>query len=174
MNASYDFARADRVTVGTVGPVGHRVFLLQARQGTDLVTLKVEKQQVSVLADYLGRLLDQVGRPATAAPDVDLEEPAEPEWVVGTLGIAYDEDDDIVVLVAEEVGQEGEDDEEDEEDDDGAVARFGLTREQAAALAARGTRLVEAGRPPCPLCGFPLDPEGHSCPKKNGSRPPTT
>ena len=49
-----------------------------------------------------------------------------------------------------------------------------MTREQAAALAIRGTELVEAGRPPCPLCGYPLDARGHVCPRTNGNRPPLT
>ena len=54
------------------------------------------------------------------------------------------------------------------------VARILLTREQAAAFAIRATQLVEAGRPPCPLCGLPLDPSGHDCPRTNGHRPPVT
>ncbi len=52
------------------------------------------------------------------------------------------------------------------------MLRIALTREQAAAFAIHATRLVEAGRPPCPLCGFPLDPSGHDCPRTNGHRPP--
>ncbi|MDQ1367417.1 MAG: hypothetical protein QOE57_3459, partial [Acidimicrobiaceae bacterium] len=55
----------------------------------------------------------------------------------------------------------------------GALARFGATRTQVAALARRGMELVEAGRPLCPLCGFPLDSEGHACPRTNGNRSPT-
>src|SRR2546426_852388 len=62
---------------------------------------------------------------------------------------------------------------EDEDDVLAGVARFGTTREQVAALAIRGTQLVEAGRPSCPLCGYPLDPSGHACPRTNGHRPPT-
>jgi len=61
-----------------------------------------------------------------------------------------------------------------EEDEEGLVARISLTREQAAAFAIRATQLVEAGRPPCPLCGLPLDPAGHDCPRTNGHRPPVT
>ena len=166
MSESYDLPRADWVTVGTVGLPGQRVFMLQARMGPQLVTLKLEKAQVSVLAEYLAQLLEQAGDPVAPDAERDLEEPAEPEWVVGTLGLAYDADDDLVVLVAEEAVAE--------EEEGGAVARFGLTRSQAGAVAIRGTRLVEAGRPSCPLCGYPLDPDGHACPKKNGSRPPAT
>jgi uncharacterized repeat protein (TIGR03847 family) len=57
---------------------------------------------------------------------------------------------------------------------DADEVRLSMSREQAAALAIRGTQLVESGRPPCPLCGFPLDPRGHACPRTNGHRPPLT
>ena len=73
-----------------------------------------------------------------------------------------------VVVVLEEVHDE------DEEAESVHVLRIALTREQAAAFAIHATRLVEAGRPPCPLCGLPLDPSGHACPRTNGHRPPVT
>jgi len=59
-------------------------------------------------------------------------------------------------------------------DDGGHVLRVALSREQAAAFAIHATRLVEAGRPPCPLCALPLDPAGHDCPRTNGHRPPAS
>ena len=61
-----------------------------------------------------------------------------------------------------------------DEDETGAVARLSISREQAAAFAIRATQLVESGRPACPLCGLPLDPSGHDCPRTNGHRPPVT
>lgn len=156
----------DRITVGTIGPVGKRTFLLQARQGGRVFTVKMEKAQVAALAEYLGKLVSQGARPGHLPEELDLEDPQEPEWAVGTVGISYDEATDRFLLVIEEAIME--------EDREGASARIGTSREQVAALAIRGTSLVEAGRPPCPLCGFPLDPNGHACPKTNGHRPPTT
>jgi uncharacterized repeat protein (TIGR03847 family) len=158
-----DLGDVARFTVGAEGPVGRRVFLLQCRSGDTLVTLKAEKQQVSVLADYLGRLLADLDRPGPLPEELELEEPTEPHWVIGTLGVSYDETQDRIVLVAEELVAE---------DEEGDMARFTVTREQAAAFAIRATSLVEAGRPPCPLCGGPLDPSGHQCPRTNGHRPP--
>jgi uncharacterized repeat protein (TIGR03847 family) len=105
-----------------------------------------------------------------AEDELALEEPVLAEWPVGTLRIDYDRDSDQVVLVAEEVLEV---DEEGQQTATGGIARFAATREQVAALAKKGAALVEAGRPPCPLCGYPLDPEGHSCPRTNGHRPPT-
>ncbi len=164
MSESFDFPVLQRITVGTVGPPGQRVFLLQATDGSDHVTLKVEKAQVSALAEHLGRVLKELPRPGHLPEDLDLVEPAQPAWVVGSLGVGYDDENDRILLLAEEAVPEGE---------DGAVARFALTREAASALAIHGTRLVEAGRPACPLCGYPLDPSGHACPRTNGNRPPT-
>lgn len=165
MSPALDLGELDRFTVGAQGPVGRRVFLLQCRSGDTLVTLKAEKQQISVLAEYLGRLLRDLERPGPLPEDLEIEEPSEPHWVIGTLGVTYDEDIDRVVLVAEELVPE---------DEEGDVARFTVTRAQAAAFAIRATALVEAGRPPCPLCGLPLDPSGHRCPRTNGHRPPAT
>jgi uncharacterized repeat protein (TIGR03847 family) len=172
--SSYELNDVDRVTVGTVGEPGQRVFLLQAKQGGERVTLKLEKAQVRALAEYLGELLQGLDRPGHLPDDLDLEEPADPEWVIGALGITYVEELDRLLLVAEEAVPLGGDAGGDDTDDDtGDEARLFITREQASALAIRGTTLVEAGRPPCPLCHYPLDPAGHVCPKTNGHRPPT-
>ena len=163
MSEGYDLSNPDRITVGTVGPVGDRLFLLQCRQGPTLLTLKIEKQQVSVVADYLARIVRDQPRPGHLPDELELEEPTEPAWVVGTVGVSHDDVDDRVILVIEELVPE---------DETGAIARLSISREQAAAFAIRATRLVESGRPPCPLCGSPLDPSGHECPRTNGHRPP--
>lgn len=165
MSSSFEFEAVDRITVGTVGEPGTRTFFLQARQGPELVTLKLEKSQVAALCTYVGELLQDLPRPGHLPEDLELEEPVVAEWVVGSLGITYSEDLDRFLLVAEETG---------EQEDDLGEARFVLTREQMAALAIRGTQLVASGRPPCPLCGYPLEQEGHhQCPRTNGHRPPT-
>ena len=170
---SFELPEVDRITVGTEGEPGRRVFYLQARMGPQLVTLKVEKQQVAALAEYLGTFLAELPRPGSLPTDLDLEEPALAEWAVGTLQLSYDPETDRVLIVAEEAILTTEDDDEDAVPEQlPGIARFGATREQIAAIAIRGTSLVQAGRPPCPLCGNPLDPAGHSCPRTNGHRPP--
>ncbi|MBV8691261.1 MAG: DUF3090 family protein [Actinobacteria bacterium] len=162
---SYELFDVDRLTVGAVGPPGRRVFLLQASAGGTVITLKVEKQQVAALSEYLSQVLADLPSTGDLPTDLELDEPADPEWIVGALGVTYDEASDRVLLVAEEAVAE--------EEEAGEVARLAATREQVAALAIRGVALVEAGRPPCPLCGFPLDPAGHVCPRTDGHRPPT-
>jgi uncharacterized repeat protein (TIGR03847 family) len=180
VNEAVSFEHPDRFSVAAVGPVGARLFLLHAAQGPTTLTVKVEKQQVAILASYLARIVRELGRPGELPDDLEFDTDVEPEWAVGTIGVSYDDDLDRLVVVVEESVRDEDDDDEDTEDvdvdvdDDGMVARILVTREQAAAFAIRATQLVEAGRPPCPLCGLPLDPSGHDCPRTNGHRPPVT
>jgi uncharacterized repeat protein (TIGR03847 family) len=164
VSASFDFPAPQLFTAGTVGPPGQRAFYLQARQADTLVTLKVEKQQVSALAEYLAGLLERL--PATArAAAAELEEPILPAWVVGSIGVAYDQDAARVVLVIEEAREEAA---EEPPEHEPSTARFVLTHAQAATFVERARHLVAAGRPPCRLCGRPLDPKGHVCARLNG------
>ena len=171
MSSSFDLSPVDRITVGTVGPTGKRTFYLQARQGSQLVTLKMEKQQVGALARLLGELLSDLPSVGSRPENLELEEPVLAEWAIGAIRVEYDSVVDQIVLVAEEI--ELVDEEGVPVQEAGGLARLAATREQVAALAIHGTSLVEAGRPPCPLCGYPLDPAGHSCPRTNGHRAPT-
>ena len=190
------------MTVGAVGPPGKRVFYFQARQEDEVVSLKLEKEQVLFLAGGLSEVLAEVASPASVPEETELqlEEPVEPAWVVGSMQLAYDPSSDRVVLVAREIGGPDDDESEDEAGDptgllpgpagqagaagpadqvggtdmpggDG-VARVMLTREQAAGVIEHGKRLLRGGRPPCPSCGYPMSDE-HSCPKMNGHRPPS-
>ena len=161
MSESFDLPEVDVITTGTVGPPGERVFYLQARRGDQVVSFKLEKTEVAALISYLGTILSDLPPPDDLPAGLDLVEPVEAEWVVGTLGISYDEADDRVVLLAEELVEEGE---------EGAVARIGASRDQVAALAMHGAAVVQAGRPPCPLCGEPLEKEGHVCVRMNGHK----
>ena len=167
MSDSFEMTDADRLTVGTVGEPGRRVFYLQAAEAGRTVTLKVEKQQVAVLAQAVIELLSDLPAPVAVPAAGELLDPVEASWAIGAMQIAYDQDADRLVLLAQELLVD-----EDADPDDAAVGRLRFTREQGAALVARSQELVEAGRPPCPWCGHPLDPAGHSCPRTNGHRPP--
>src|SRR5690349_11795222 len=120
MSESFDLNDVDRITIGTVGPPGERVFYLQARQGGELVSLKLEKSQVRALATYLGEMLQNLPRPGDLPQDLELEEPVTAAWVVGSLGVSYEESLDRLLLVAEEAVLA----EEDEELVDRGEARF--------------------------------------------------
>jgi uncharacterized repeat protein (TIGR03847 family) len=162
VSSSFELSDVDHLTAGAIGPPGQRVFYLQARRGEQVVSLRLEKAQVAALVAYLaGMLADMPPLGEVPATGMDLIEPVVPEWVVASLGVTYDEDADRVVILAEEMVEEGE---------EAARARISATREQVAALSVRGAEAVAAGRPPCPLCGQPLDPQGHACPRLNGHR----
>jgi len=150
----------DRVTVGTIGQVGQRLFLLQAREGRRLVVVKVEKDQIAILASWLARTVREMSRPAALEIDVELEPEYEVDLVAGEIAVAIDKDAETIEVTIEPA----------EEDGDTLVVR--LSKEQAAAFAIRAVQLIEAGRPPCPLCGLPLDPRGHDCPRTNGHSAP--
>jgi uncharacterized repeat protein (TIGR03847 family) len=190
MSRSFELPEVEWATVGTVGPPGQRTFYLQARQDDQMITLKLEKQQVAAIAQFLGEILSDLPVP-DPLPDDDvlaLAEPVLAEWAVGGLQLAYDSGADRIVMLAEEIGEDVDTEEttgaeeiggeeiragdSPGEDSDRGVGRLSLTRTQAAAIARRSWDLVKAGRPTCALCGHPIDPEGHSCPRTNGHRPP--
>ncbi len=167
MAESFDLPSADAVTFGTVGEPGRRVFYVQAWAAATVVTLKVEKQQVAGLAAALQELLADLPAEATPISAPGLRPPIEATWAVGGIGVsAFDEATQRVTVRFEELVPRA--DGEAEEEVGGASATVGLTIAQMIALVARGEELVAGGRPNCPLCGTPMDPDGHSCPKTNG------
>ncbi|MEU8804392.1 DUF3090 domain-containing protein [Spirillospora sp. NPDC048819] len=175
---SYD--PPERFVAGAVGRPGDRAFYLQARSGRRVTSVGLEKFQVTLLAERLEELLDEVLRrsggeapvpavtPSELEDDGPLDQPVEEEFKVGTMALAWDPDDEQVVIEAQEAGEAEEDAEVGEEDPKIAVLRVRISAAQARAFAERALKVVAAGRPPCPLCGLPLDTEGHVCPRQNG------
>ncbi|HVT22206.1 MAG TPA: DUF3090 domain-containing protein [Mycobacteriales bacterium] len=177
----FAFDPPERFVAGTVGEPGQRTFFLQASGGGRLVSVALEKLQVSALAERLDELLDEVRRrqgsdspvPAVAPPQLEdvapLDAPVEEEFRVGTLALAWDDDEKLVIIEAQSVvGDETEGGAPSDLDPNADMLRVKLSPAVARAFAKRALRVVAAGRPPCPLCGNPLDPEGHICPRQNG------
>ena len=171
------FDRPERFVAGTVGEPGERTFFLQASDATRVVTVVVEKQQVTVLADRLEQLLDDiVARTGTALPAADLDQdalaqPIDEEFRVNAMALAWDGDAGLVVIEAQAPTEDVEEAERTllEDVDDGPDAlRVRIEPARARAFVERARRVVAAGRRPCPLCGQPLDPAGHVCPRLNG------
>jgi uncharacterized repeat protein (TIGR03847 family) len=184
----------DRFVAGTVGQPGERTFFLQAREGNRITSVACEKQQVSVLAEHLDKVLDEVVRrsageikvpPAsTKARDVDpLDAPITEEFRVGTMTIAWDPTiDRIVIELFSNVDTDAEETEDEpvpepaaEEPDPDTISAdevfvVKITASYARDFVARAQALVAAGRPPCPFCLQPLDASGHICPRANGYR----
>lgn len=178
------FRAPDRFVAGTVGQPGERSFYLQARDDDRTVSVLLEKEQVAVLAERLGALLDEVAtRFGAAAPSGDvavdtepLTTPLEQEFRVGTMGLGWDSESKAVVVELLAVTEEEIDESvvlDDTEEGPDAVRVF-LSPVQARAFTARAERVVSAGRKPCPLCSQPLLPSGHVCPRQNGYRRSST
>jgi uncharacterized repeat protein (TIGR03847 family) len=189
----YEYDPPDRFVAGTVGQPGSRTFFLQARTGSRLTSVALEKAQVSVLAERVDELLDEVLRrsagaapvpalaPVEAEDNGPLDTPIEEEFRVGTMSLAWDGDAQRVVIECFAEGTPTDDEEAeaaeatdaeivDEDADPGAVLRVILSGATARVFAKRALAVVAAGRPPCPFCAGPLDPEGHICPRANGHR----
>jgi uncharacterized repeat protein (TIGR03847 family) len=176
----YAFEPPERFVAGTVGPPGERTFFLQARGGGRLVSVALEKVQVSLLAEKLEELLTEAHRrfgvelpePVTGPTDNEpLDTPLDEEFRVGTLGLAFDVDTATVVIEAIAVSEDETEEEEDEDEEataDRDRLRVRLTPQATRAFIERAKRVVASGRPPCPLCGQPLDQRGHLCPRHNG------
>jgi uncharacterized repeat protein (TIGR03847 family) len=172
------FRSPERFLAGTIGQPGEREFFLQVVDGRRVLSVACEKQQVAVLADRLGSLITEVARRfgAQAEPDSatssdpPLATPVDAEFRVGTMGLAWDGEGsqvivELLALSEEEVGEDIV--LEDREDGPDALRVF-LSLGAARDFAEHAEKVVAAGRPPCPLCSNPLDPEGHICPRLNG------
>lgn len=169
----YDLNPVTRITTGAIGPPGQRVFYLQARRDDVLVTLIVEKLQIQSLAVGLEQFLLELAQQYPDLPEasadydeaeMELEQPIDPAFRVGQIGLGYDQPTDHVVIVAHELVPEGGDPEQ------AAVARFWCTRSQLRAVGQWGLELAGRGRPICGNCGEPIDPRGHFCPRSNGHK----
>lgn len=166
-----DLDPVSHITADAIGQPGQRVFYIQANNEEQTITLILEKAQVQSLALGIGQFLKEIKEKFPDLPDADsdtMEEqmrihpPVDPLFRVGELGLAYEAERDRMVLMAREIaGAE-------QEPEDVSVVRFWCSRQQIFSLAVWALDVVSRGRPICPQCGEPIDPEGHFCPKKNG------
>lgn len=184
----HGFDPPERFVTGTVGLPGERTFFLQARSGSRLVSVAIEKQQVAALAERIDELLDEVMRssqsdaviPAVAPLATDdaepLEQPIEEEFRAGTMTLSWDPDDERVVIevfpfteAAVVSPDQLEDDLEDlTEPEPEELLLVRISAASARAFVKRAAQVIGAGRPSCPFCGNPIDPDGHLCVRANG------
>ena len=177
-----DFDPAERFVAGTVGPAGQRAFYLQASDGPRVVTVGLEKQQVSVLAERIDELLDEVMASAgneTLIPAVaplgledsaPLEQPIDEQFRAGTMTLSWDPDISRIVIEVFPLTDTAEDDEVEDEPEPTEVVLVRLEAGPARAFVRRAELVISAGRPDCPFCGSPIDPDGHLCVRANGFR----
>jgi len=164
------FDDPDRFVAGTIGEPGDRAFYLQARKGRALVSVALEKLQVAALVERLGDLLDAVDAPSVATgPDRQLEEPVVELFRVGAMALAWDAESEAVVIEAQTPTADGEYVELPDDAEDGPdVLRVRIDSSTARGFVRGAEALIAAGRPTCPFCGEPLEPQGHFCAASNG------
>ena len=186
MDQYVNFEHVDVFTSGAVGEPGRRVFYLQARSGSQTVTVRCEKQQVATISAYLRRALADLPVPEGQPPRelMKLIEPLDEEFVLGAAALEFSTSADHFVLYLKEltlaevseVDEDLEDinfdpddivDDEIEDVTEGARVRLGLTAAQAVAFCDNSDRIVLAGRPTCVYCERPIDADGHFCPRMN-------
>jgi uncharacterized repeat protein (TIGR03847 family) len=163
----------DHVTTDAIGPAGKRIFYIQAWKEDRTVSVIVEKAQVQSLAagieQFLAELNTKFADLPSASADYDEDQmhvhpPVDPLFRTAQLGLGYDPEQDLVALELREAA------EADPAAAEGSVLRLWCTRSQLRAMANWGIEISSRGRPLCPQCGQPMDPEGHFCVKKNGHK----
>jgi uncharacterized repeat protein (TIGR03847 family) len=157
---SFDFEEVTRVTAGAIGEPGKRVFYLQLRAAGELVSLALEKDQLRAMTERLQDVFSRIAvPPAGALPNMALEEPITPLWRVGFITLTYSQDEKSFEVSLVELVAEGE---------QPATGHFQASLAQMQALATHAAGIISAGRPPCPMCGGPIDHDGGVCPRLNG------
>ncbi len=180
MSQDVEIDPADTLTTGAVGQPGRRVFMIQATRGSDIFSWVLEKEQVTALARASYELLSQIGEhemtkellgkgPLGAATEqfdaamaLKADQPAF-RIDAATIAMRYEEGRNMIELSFSELT-------ETELDQRGSVKIF-VTPRQLAAFGIQGMKVVAQGRPTCPLCGHPMEPDGHICPATNGHNP---
>ena len=174
----HEFAWPDRVVIGTIGVPGARTFYLQVRSGKQIVSIALEKQQSAQLAEKIDEVLDQLitlesnpfsvpkGTPIELVDNDQLEAVTE-QFRTGAMTLGWDPTTAQVVIEAYPITEVDADDNVESLAENGTdVPEMLLVRMPvgtARAFAKRTREVVGAGRPACPLCGYPVDPDGHVC-----------
>jgi uncharacterized repeat protein (TIGR03847 family) len=160
----------ERITTDAIGAPGKRVFYIQANTSEETVSLIAEKFQIQSLSvgieQFLVEIAERFPELPEASPEYDqdtmeIHPPIDPLFRLADIGLGYNAEEDMVILVIHELLPEGTEDEP-------GIVRFWCTRSQLRALGHWGNEVAKRGRPICPQCGQPEEPEGHFCVKKNG------
>lgn len=173
MTDAIEFDPVDAIGAGAFGEPGERTFVIQARKGAAMLSVLVEKEQVALLASEAEQFLDKIAEEHPEEPATLVEQNGggvqedEPLFRARLIGIGYDPERSLVLLELREQAAEDDDPPPAVEESEGHIARLYATRGQIRAMLANGVVAVGAGRPKCPLCDFPMNPDGHICPRMN-------
>lgn len=167
IEAHHDLGKATSIKASAIGVPGERRFRCAVQAPGGSATLWVEKEQLLQLGVSIKRLLAQVPEgadPPRGGPGIPLNDPlaAQRTWdfQVGALTLGHDSSRNLFIVAARDV---------DADEDALPLLRFWLAGQQLDTLAEEAFEVCAAGRPLCPLCHAPVDPnETHICPKSNG------
>lgn len=179
-NFLYDLNPVQNIIADAIGEPGRRTFFLQARAGSQLVSIVMEKHDVGTLAVSVLQLLEELEKthPVMASSSSRNKKPLRPEhpmdpiFRVGQLSIGYDEDEDKIWLIAKALMVNEENQLVDPSRDDVPGVRFVANREQMRAMSEHALEVIGQGRPICPLCNRPIDRNGHFCSRTDGQAMP--
>lgn len=165
-----EITNPDRFITGTIGEPGERAFYIQIRKGSQLYAVAIEKEQVRAISARLESMISEIRKSdplvhfeKPPADDAPLETPVDPEFAVGAISLAWDDQTQLICFELYEL-------EDDEDDGEGGVFVINISLGEASAFAHRSQLVASAGRLPCPFCSIPIDPRGHLCPRANGYR----
>ena len=171
----HEFAWPDRVVIGTIGQPGDRTFYLQVRAGTQIVSIALEKQQSAQLAEKIDEILDQLltidsnpfsvptSTPVELVDNDPLEDPLE-QFRTGAMSLGWDPTTAQIVLEAYPISDvDGDEPFDPDGADEPEMLLVRMPVGTALAFTKRTREIVAAGRPLCTICGYPIDPDGHTC-----------
>lgn len=166
-----DLGPAERFMAGAIGEPGARTFYIYIECAGQPSWFLLEKGQVEALARQSLETIERAGLSVDDAAvehlvngPTELPWPADPDAVrfrVGGMALRMDEAGSLIVVVLQDSESEDELDQ----------ATFQVAPEQLRAMSIQALDEVHAGRPICPRCRLPEDPDGHRCPSSNGHHP---
>jgi uncharacterized repeat protein (TIGR03847 family) len=173
----YRHQPATRFVVSAIGEPGSREFFLQVRSAENLNTVSIDKGQVIALTERLNELIRELRRGKLATPedlaaslvqdDAPLELPIEPDFAVGVISITWENE---YIIINIQAATQNDDRLIDDIDYGPDLIVASLKINQIKGFCNRASLVVNAGRPACPFCALPVDPQGHLCPRSNGYR----
>ena len=159
-----------RIEAVTFGEPGRRTFRIDLHSGSAFCSVWLEKEQLFQLGVYLRDFVSGLSAEEKAREST----PQEPAWrggeetidfKAGQMYLSHDRETNSFYMQAHE-RETGE--EEGSTPQEAQSVSFWMTLSQATELAEESLRICAAGRPTCFLCGQPINPEGHVCPRANG------
>lgn len=167
MEQHYQFEEVTFLSAIGVGVPGKRTFFLLMGDKEAWMRLWLEKEQLEALALAIDQLLvtyyqefhrfpqESEGPPLSddapsGLPSAELE--------IDQITISFDREKARLDFLVHVLGPQRIDE---------AIVNCRATLAQLKKLGDQASSVCAAGRPRCQLCGGPIDPTGHTCPKRN-------